>query len=706
MTDLVSEQLSGCNAESLDSYLRGLGFFLLAGKIEPAMRAWWNEDAVLCTATPEGVEALARRLVSEFLDDRGSLVTPIKTPWRGSGRAGRLFVELRNEAADEELDWFDACALPRGDQEAGTQRSDKSNNPLLLQGEQVRIEFAAAHEEALKTIRGSAGRPNLLASTLLAGLNRNALPRGDAKKISVSRKVLGAYQSGRGTGPGHSARDVEPTSQPAASSAWDVLLAMEALRAFRGTVTRRPGVQSPPIAAFPLLVRSRPVALGRGDGLDLREDSADAFELLAPVWDRPCSARTLVHLLAKTRLRTPSGIARDTLDAALVQASRAAHGLGFDRLVRFAFISSGKMPYATRRGMLTARIVPAAARALDEVTPFLRRLDRAVPDEPPSLALARRRLDDALGALASGSPATNPEERAHVARQVQNGLVALALLEVPAARACSDQARSQLGIASLQSSWLWLSDDGSAAFRLARALVTAGATGRSSWLRGVLRSHRRDDRSQRWILDPKHSVADLERAGDPLRALVEAALAAMRSSSEGLWRSTASRPARLDDVALLLSGQLGPHEERRIALLAASLAGVAMPTSPPPAAMISTPARAGIGADLGRLLLASSVESTNEEAQPRHEPGADRRAQLVSLALAGRLDALRVAADRELRRRQLDLLPCPPLGSIRPADATCLAFALLLPLDETTRSALEVAITVSSPPEQLEGGST
>ena len=706
MTDLVSERLSGCNAESLDSYLRGLGFFLLAGKIEPAMRAWWNENAVLCTATPKGVEALARRLVSELLDDRGSLVTPIKTPWRGSGRAGRLFVELRNEAADEELDWFDACALPRGEQEAGTQRSDKSSNPLLLQGGQVRIEFAAAHEEALKSIRGSAKSPDLLASTLLACLNRDALPRGDAKKISVSKKVLGAYQSGRGTGPGHSARDVEPTSQPAASSAWDVLLAMEALCAFRGTVTRRPGAQSPPLASFPLLVRSRPVALRRGDALDLREDSADAFELLAPVWNRPCSARTLTHLLAKTRLRTPSGIARDTLDAALVQASRAAHGLGFDRLVRFAFISSGKMPYATRRGTLAARAVPAARRALDEVTPFLHGLDRAVREEPPSLTLARRRLDDTLGALAVGAPVTSPEERARVARQVQNALVALALLEVPAARACPDQARSQLGIASLQPSWLWLSDDGSAAFRLARALVTARATDRSSWLRGALRSQRFDDRSQHWILDPKRSVADLERAGDPLRALVEAALAAMRSSSEDLWRSTASRPARLDDVALLLSGQLGPQEERRLALLVAALAGVETPSSTPPVAMIPNPARAGIGADIGRLLLASSAESTNEEAQPRHEPAADRKAQLVSLALAGHLDALRVAADRELRRRQLDLLPRPPFGARRPADATRLALALLFPLDEATRSALEVAITVSSPPQQLEGGST
>jgi len=510
-----------------------------------------------------------------------------------------------------------------------------------------------------------------------------------ARRLSLTKAVLGAYQSGRATGAGSSVRDVEPTRQPSRSNAWDVVLVLTGLRAFRGTPTRRPDPRARAQASFPFLVLGRAIGTGPSGVHDLRADDQRTYEFLAPLWSSPCSPRTLRRLIAAARLRLRHGTARDTLDAVLVQASRSAHGLGFDRLVRFAFVAGADPRYrfAVRRGEMLALGEAAARRAADEILPFLRDLERALREEPPSLAIVRRRLDDALAAFARKS--ADPRQQSMAVR-VQDALIALALLQTPAARAAPE-----LPAPWLSSAWFHLADDGSAGFRLARSLVAGFSDAQASLLRETLLPQRRVE-SGRFVLDATRTPPDLERVADPLSVLVTLVLAALRlADQDGLARA-GSTP--LEALAALLSGALGREGERRFALLAAALAGI-RPSGPPPARK-QGPAELGLGADVARLLLAAQPA---EDADGAGSRVLERVAALASLLMAGRTQAARIAADRELRRRGIDLLPTPPAGAPSPRPAL-LALAVLLPLDEGARDALERLVALT-PTATREGGS-
>ncbi len=692
MSQLVCERLSGCNAESLAAYLRALGFFFLAGRVEPSIRTWWDDGGILNLASP-GVDTIARRIAEDVLAG-GNLIAPVRTPWRGSAGKNQGFVDLRNLAEERELDWFDACALPRAveseDQRVGrAERSERENNPLLGQGGGFgRSEVAAAHEDAVRRLRRSRLDARVLADALLCLLRGEAISGAVSKKLSTTKAVLGAYQSGRATGPGLSSRDVEPTKQDSRTNAWDLILVIEGLRAFRGVPTRRPEPTARVQGSFPLVTRARPIGTAPVGAFELREDSPDTYELLAPLWSEPCSPRVLRHLLGTARLRTGRGVARDSLDAVLVQAARAARGLGFDRLVRFAFVpgSDPRYRYAVRRGSMRARGLRAARAALEEIVPFLRRLDRAVREEPPALVVARRRLEDALAAFGIERPGI-PADHALHAGQAQEVLTALALAEPAAARA----SRVDLDAPSLSPRWFHIADDGSPEYRLACALVAGLTTGSASLLRSTILPQRESE--GRWVLDPQASPPNLERVGDPVSTLVSLVLLAIRrrDRSGSLTRLGA---ARMEDVALLLSGTIGGDGERRLLLLAAALAGI---WQGEPSGPYRDTARepAGLGADVARLLLAAQPA---DDEDPHELAWLERAERLSSLLVAGRHDAARVAADRELRRRGLELLATPPLGSPPPSSPGHLALAVLLPFDPKQRNALARVVSVTLTP--------
>ncbi len=698
MSQLVCERLPGCNAESLDAYLRGLGFFLLAGRVAPSVRAWWDEEGTLNLASPD-IDAIARRIAEDVLAG-GNLLAPVRTPWRGGGGRDRRLADIRNSAEEGELDWIDACALPRAvgleEGSAGrAERSDRENNPLLGQGGGFgRSEVPAAHEDALSKLRQSRLDARALADALLSLLRGEATSDRASRKLSTDRVVLGAYQSGRATGPGLSSRDVEATRQKSRTNAWDLVLVIEGLRAFRGVPTRRPEPAARVQGSFPLVARARPIATATGEAIELREDPPDTFELIAPLWSQPCSPRVLRHLLGTARLRTGRGVARDTLDAVLVQAAIAAQGLGFDRLIRFSFVpgSDPRYRYAVRRGSVRARGLRAARAALEEIVPFLRRLDRVVREKPPALVVALRRLEDALAAFGVERPGRSAD-RALQARQAQEVLIALALAEPAAARA----AQEDLGAPALSPRWFHLADDGSPEYRLARGLVAGLTAGTASVLRSTILPQRESE--GRWILDPQASPPDLERVSDPLGTLVSLVLLAIRRRDPSVLL-TRLAAARMEDVALLLSGAIGGDRERRVLLLTAALAGI--PQGEPPGSYREThPELLGIGADVARLLLAAQPADDEE---PEELAWIERMERLASLLVSGRHDAVRVAADRELRRRKLELLGPPPLGSPPASALSRLALAVLLPFGQEQRNALVRLVSARLTPS-FEGGS-
>jgi CRISPR-associated protein Csx17 len=705
---VVTERLLGCNAESLDSYLRGLGFVVLASEVEPSVRSWWDEDAVLRIASARGLDDLAAQVV----DTLRHKPPPLRTPWRGKAGREHEFVALRNQADELELDWFDACALPRLAEDPAArktespdrERSDRENNPLLGQGGSFgRSDPEAAYEDALERIRrvGSQLGGSVLAGALVATLRGEPLERKLAQRLSTAKSVLSAYQSGRATGAGSSVRDVEPTRQPANSSVWDIVLVLTGLRLFRGALTRRHDPGAPVQGSFPFVVRSRPVGTGPAGVHELRLDDDQAFEFLAPLWSSPCAPRTLRQLLPSARLRLRHGAARDTLDAILVQASNAAHGLGFDRLVRFALVAGADRRYrfAVRRGEVHALGARAARIAMDQVLPFLRNVERSIKQEPPSLAVARRRLEDALVEL-DRRDARPASPVAADAVRVQELLIALAAVQTPAAQAVGDGVETP----RLSSEWFHLADDHSPAFRLARSLLAGLSDEGAAIPRATLLPHRHEH--GRFVLDPTRTPPDMERVADPVRTLVELVLASVRRTHPSNLPRGGS--ARFADIATLLSGALGRDGERRLAVLCAALAGIHPAAPPAPASQ--DPLAHGIGADVARLLLAAQPSRTLPDTTGPAAPGEpdrnalERATALASLLLAGRVDIARVMADRELRRRGIPLLPPPPLGAACPRP-TLLALAVLLPLDATACSALERAVSVTPTAPLHQGGS-
>lgn len=709
-----TERLPGCNSETLDSYLRGVGFFLLVGDVEPAVRAWWDEDGVLWFGCPSTLDELVALAVAKVRRDP----PPLRTPWRGKGGRDLGFVDTRNGATDFDLDWFDACALARPVQMTGTpagarELSNRMDNPLLGQGGAFgNVKSEDAYRDAIERIEKLSDEET--ASGLLAAIRGQPLEQRLAKKISVEKKVLGAYQSGRGTGPGASSQDRKATDQKARTSAWDILLVLNGLRAFRGSLARRPDPGAREQASFPLVVQSQPIGTGPGGIHELRSDvknvngrRIEPFEFLAPLWSTPCTSRPLRKLVWSARVRLPRAVAHDTLDAILVQASCGAQGLGFDRLVRFALIL-GQDPtkparFAVRRGEIHALGQAAARLAVDEILPFLRDLEREVAHtgagEAPAIAIARRRLDDALASFAR--PASSPGGTTSEAASAQEALMALAALQTPAAWTIeSDRA---LEPPRLSSRWFRSADDGSPVFRLARSLLAGLSDDRATLVRETLLPQRRDD--DRFLLDPARTPTDLERVSDPLAVLVHLILTALRRARpRDLPRAGSTS---VGDLAVLLSGSLGREEERRLALLCAALADVH--PSELSAARPGDPLRFGIGADVARLLLAaqpaagvSSAASATRADKARADT-LEPMTTLASLLLAGRVDVARRVADRELRRRGLDLLPLPPRPAPSPRPAA-LALAVLLPFDEQARSPLERACSVL--PVATTGGSS
>ncbi len=685
---LVKERLAGCNAESLDSYLRGLGFFLLAGEVEPSVRAWWDEDGILWLASNLALAELVEQVTDRVHDKPPRL----RTPWRGGSGRGRDFVELRNLAEEDELDWFDASILPLAD-------GSRQNNPLLGEGASFgRGEIAEGYEIALSTLRkASRAWVERILRDLLLG---SPTERGVAQALAIRRKILGAYQSGRAALPGSSANDVKPEGQKPRTLAWDVVLVFRGARLFRGVTAKRADPGARVQAAFPLVVQSRPFGIRAGGVADQWRDPPRTFELLAPLWSRPCTVRTLMHLIPATRIRLPRGdVARDALDAALIQSARATAGLGFDRLVRFALIPPNpKKParYAARRGEIYALGRRAAHQAVEDIFPFLRDIERELArrdgKEPPSLEISRRRLENALAGLGYRAPSSGSLALSE-ARSAQEVLIALAALEAPAAWLAS-QPDHPLQPPRLSSEWFRHADDRAATFLLARSLVSGFSTGDVCLLRETLLPHRRND-DGRFVLDAARTPPDLERVSDPLGVLVALVLTAVRRTRpENLQRAGSTSFSAL---AGLLAGTLGSEGERRLALLAAALAGVH--PAEPSASQAENPLAVGIGADVARLLLAAqpaTASSRNGAREATESPNAalERTTTLASLLLAGRIDVARTIADSELRRRGLDLLPTPPRRAPTPPPAA-LALAVLLPFDGEACAALERIVTVT-----------
>lgn len=686
--------LPGLTSRSLDAYLRAIGLLRTAQEIDLDLRAHWDASGVLSINTDP--ETVVDALVAAVHRQPDAIFPPVRTPWRGKDAEGD-FPSLRARASGDELAWFDACYVAVADEHQVFPRV----NPLLGKGGSFgRAEIGPAYEDALDRLRGdkAAGSlaPGLWATLLAEPIDAKLL-----RPLLVKKKALGAYQSGRGTGPGASRNDAQPTNQEAPVNAWDLVLLVAGLVCFSGLATIRPSGSSR-TASFPWVVSPRPV------GFDAARTELDQgqqqFEFLAPLWSAPATPRVILHRIARVRLRNRTRAVADTTEALVAHADQGAAEFGFDRLERFAFVapSDPRYQYAVRRGSSYALRAPQAALIARDILPYLR-TGRPGDNAPATWRRAHRDAEE-LAVRAAQPRAASPADRPP--RVGWRAVELLAHLE-PLDRALA-RGRGATRLRRTGGEWwrVLRQRDDEPAHRTS-ASIAAGLAWAAShpdgppWSvgRAALLPHRRAKSSRGWELDPDASAPPLLIEDRPLPHLARALVAAHRKLSAEDDLRVDSAPPRLADLVRLLAGELAGRDVAVATLAAARIDDPPRPGGEP----VQVPAELGLS--LAAVLYAPYAGAGTDGETPGAGEVTVRRVVLAELALGGRTLDLARAAGRHLARADLDpaLSAGAGLGSLAPER---LALALLAGLRKSDRHGLHERLarfgsgTASEEPEE------
>ena len=463
---------------------------------------------------------------------------------------------LRSEAPDWAVDWFDAC-----------QRIAQESTvfPLLGSGgvdgsRDFGVNFGSALENSFDF---ETGKP--LENTI--ALIRESL-RCDIVP-SLATDNLGQYDP---AGVGENITSGFKGEQP--FNPVDFILLLEGAVLFSGAATRRLGSNQTQIG-FPFTVG----ALTAGSGATASADDTGFNEFWAPIWTRPVSLVELSAFLTEGRTTVGQKTAKDALEFA-VALSTLGSQRGVTEYQRFALLQreprNPKKATPIGRVHVRQNLRASLVSELDAAgwLARARRIMRGNQDQkqkkPSHLEKICRNLDEALFRLTGDGSAESVQEAL-----MAFGALMLEVARRPKLRDAKDGLRPP---PPLSKEWTEAADDGSHEFALAAALASLDATGdirlpfrrhlapldrpkgRESWSdkteAQVLavwtgRSLVRDTAlvlERRLIEAQRHSFTDHEKAELPLRG----------------WRV-----APLAAIAAFLAGQT---DDARIAALAVGLA--------------------------------------------------------------------------------------------------------------------------------------
>jgi CRISPR-associated protein Csx17 len=482
--------LTGCTSTPLAGYLKALGVMRLFSGAYPGALAAWRGDHLIIRADcdPHAIERY-------FLHDYRP--TPIMAPWNGgsgfyekdnkvalqailkssSSRldlyreclsiADRaldgvdrsaspkdaakvaLLARLRGLLPDAALEWFDASVLLSGDTPRyppllGTGgndgRLDFTNNFMQRLGEVLSFDDEAPSKESIQWLR--------------MALYGEPAP-------GLVKKAIGQFSPGQAGGPNATVGlEAEPAMNP-----WDFVLMIEGALAFAAAAVRRNADDPEGVLSYPFTVR----AVGAGSGALGEGDAASSRgELWMPLWRKPASYAEIRFLLSEGRVALGRKPARDALDFV-----RAVHRLGGYRGIQ-SFQRYGLLMRAGKAFLATPltrvevkRDAPADwISSLDQDDWLVRFRRFAQGENVPNRYLAlRRKLEDALFDLAGRDP-----------QPAEAQAVLLLLADIQATVGVSKKAREAVPpVPRLPARWVKAADDGSAAYRVARAV--SGLTG-------------------------------------------------------------------------------------------------------------------------------------------------------------------------------------------------------------------------------------
>ncbi len=591
--------LRGCTPEPLMAYLKALGVFrLVTEQKDKEARAWWHNDTFMLRS------ALDRdALVGFFLEEYRP--TPIVSPW--SGGSG-FYPKDNSKAMDAILElesprfrlWNEVISIGKGIVSRGEGAEKKTPKEWTLA--QCRAEFPddaldwldatyvltadGARFPPLLGTGGNDGRlefSNNFMQNVISALNIDE--RRSGASVARNRLIAALFNEGspelmkkRSTGfynPGGvgGANASVGFNDDALTNPWDYVLMFEGVLLFAGAAARRLSTQASSKAVFPFTVDSS--AAGYGTSADSEYGDSSRAEFWAPLWDRPTSIHELDHLVSEGRAQMGRRQGENGTDFA-----RAVVGLGTERGVRqfqrYGFMVRNGLAYlAAPLGRFYTPDHEASERAnlanvLFDLDGWLDSLRRNASGSRTSAGLgtALRQVEGAIIEFCQRGET----------RDLQDVLVAVGRAE----RWVSNSGmRENVGPLSLSREWNSHADDGSAEFKLARALASvlhepAQGERKVGPIRENLEPVAPNPRTRRleWRND---STSFVWTAGDPLgnmlavleRRLLDGRMEGLRE--EGSPPLKAAYSARPKDIVSFLDGGV---DAQRVADLALPLSFV------------------------------------------------------------------------------------------------------------------------------------
>lgn len=478
--------LDGCTPTPLANYLKALGVLRLLSVRDPQVRGFWHGDRFVLRTVLDRA-AIERFFLHEYEP------TPIMAPWNGGSGfyekdnktaletiqrtqdsrfknyqlcldvaeralAGMdrsaspkgsdktaLLARIRGQLPDDALSWFDGSVLLSG---------DSANYPPLLGtgGNDGRLDFTNNFMQRLIDILPSEQTEKLQTTQhwLATALFAETAP-------GLVKNAIGQFSPGQAGGPNASVG----FEADAAINPWDFVLMIEGTQLFAAATVRRNADEPAGVLSYPFTVR----ALGAGSGSLGEGDTATARgELWMPFWSQPATYGEIRALMAEGRVALGKKPARDALD--FVRSVQHLGGYrGVESFQRFGILMrSGKAYLATPLSRVEVSD-QRQSRWLDELDrnhwlDRFRQFSRG-DNVANRFLMLRKRLEDSLFALSGREPSK---------AEAQSLLILLGKIQSILSKS-SKAHEAVRPIPRLSERWVVAADDGTPAFRIAKALA-------------------------------------------------------------------------------------------------------------------------------------------------------------------------------------------------------------------------------------------
>lgn len=348
----------------------------------------------------------------------------------------------RSELPDNLLEWLDTCYVLTGE--------DRKFPPLLgTGGNEGSGSYVSGFAQQVAAC--IAGRQHDAA--LSASLFNSVLPS------TTVDQTPGHFSPVDAGGPNASIGFEDNRAQ---TNPWDYILALEGTLVFAGAVVRRNADDPAGVMSYPFTVRAVDAGSGSLASGDITNDPRG--ELWMPLWSQAASYAEVRALMAEGRVALGKKPARDALD--FVRAVQRLGGYrGIASFQRFGLLKrSGRTYLATPLSRIEVSNEPQS-RWLDDLDKnyWLDRFRKFAGEKTTAnrFVVLCKRLEDKLFAFSGRKPSKT---------ETQSLLVLLG--EIQSALSSSQKARETVRpIPKLSERWVVAADDGTSAFRIAKALA-------------------------------------------------------------------------------------------------------------------------------------------------------------------------------------------------------------------------------------------